>query len=106
MGTVPTKRAILRYSGIFDFDGLYAAVIDWAKNYNFMWHEVDYKHKVPNPLGAEQEWKWLLTKENRYLYSLFIYYLYFFHKFLFCLTLPNVRFCYITLLFRTLYGIL
>lgn len=69
MGTVPTKRAILRFSGIFDFDGLYAAIIDWAKNYNFMWHEVDYKHKVPNPSGAEQEWKWLLTKEVTEYYA-------------------------------------
>ena len=28
-----------------------------------MWHEVDYKHKVPSAEGAEQELKWRLTKK-------------------------------------------
>ena len=62
MGKVSTPRSTIRYSGLFDFDGLYAAIIDWAKNYGYMWHEVDYKHKVPSPAGAEQEWKWSLIK--------------------------------------------
>lgn len=53
-------RVTLRYSGLFDFDGLYATIIDWAKNYGYRWHEIDYKHKVPSPKGAEQEFKWLL----------------------------------------------
>lgn len=61
MGEYSVKRFTLRYKGLFDFDGLYAAVIDWAKNYGYMWHEIDYKHKVPSPKGAEQEWKWELT---------------------------------------------
>ena len=52
----------LRYNGLFDFDGLYAAVTDWAKNYGYMWHEANYKHKVPTPAGAEQELKWILNK--------------------------------------------
>lgn len=52
----------LRYSGLFDFDGLYAAVIDWAKNYGYKWHEFTYKHKVPNPKGAEQELDWIIEK--------------------------------------------
>ena len=63
MADISTPRLTLRYNGLFDFDGLYAAVIDWAKNYNFMWHEVDYKHKVPSPSGAEQELKWMMTKQ-------------------------------------------
>ncbi len=58
-----TPPVILRYTGLFDFDGLYAAVIDWAKHYNWWWHEKVYKHKVPNPLGAEQEMKWELEKK-------------------------------------------
>ena len=58
----PLNKVTLRYQGVFDFDGLYAAVIGWAKNYGYMWHEVDYKHKVPTPDGAEQEMKWILTK--------------------------------------------
>jgi hypothetical protein len=42
---------------------MYAAIIDWAKNYGFLWHEVDYKHKVPSPKGAELELKWTLHKK-------------------------------------------
>jgi hypothetical protein len=41
---------------------MYAAIIDWAKNYGFLWHEADFKHKVPSPKGAEVELKWVLTK--------------------------------------------
>ncbi|MBI2146463.1 hypothetical protein HYU22_03925 [Candidatus Woesearchaeota archaeon] len=53
----------LHYTGLFDFDGLYVAVVDWAKNYGYMWYERSYKHKVPNPKGAEQELDWLITKK-------------------------------------------
>ena len=52
----------LRYNGLFDFDGLYATTIDWAKNYGFRWHEPLYKHKVPSPHGAKQELEWVLEK--------------------------------------------
>src|SRR3989344_8705210 len=53
----------LRYNGLFDFDGLYAAIIDWAKNYGYRWHDKAYKHKVPSPRGAEHEIEWEITKE-------------------------------------------
>ncbi|MBI2668328.1 hypothetical protein HYX14_00650 [Candidatus Woesearchaeota archaeon] len=53
----------IRYNGLFDFDGFYSAVIDWAKNYGFLWREMSYKHKVPAPTGAEQEWEWEITKK-------------------------------------------
>ena len=53
----------IRYSGLFDFDGFYAAVIDWCKMYGYKWDEETYKHKVPSPKGAEQEWKWVCEKE-------------------------------------------
>ncbi len=53
----------LRYSGLFDFDGLYAAVVDWAKHYGYKWHEQVYKHKMPNPKGAEQELEWIIEKK-------------------------------------------
>lgn len=53
----------LRYNGLFDFDGLYAAVVDWAKNYGYRWHETSYKHKVPSPKGAEDEMTWVLSKK-------------------------------------------
>jgi hypothetical protein len=57
------KKIIIQYSGLFDFDGLYAAIIDWAKLYGFQWEEVDFKHKVPNSKGAEQEFKWAMHKK-------------------------------------------
>lgn len=64
---MPTLDAVsrsqtIRYSGLFDFDGLYAAVIDWCKLQGYMWHEKTYKHKVPSPRGAEQELEWEMTK--------------------------------------------
>jgi len=52
------KRFILKYNGLFDLDGMYAAVIDWSKNYGYMWHEADYKQK-PN---GELEIKWIIDK--------------------------------------------
>lgn len=57
----PLPPITLRYQGLFDFDGFYATVIDWAKNYGYMWHEKAYKHKVPSPKGAEQEMDWEMT---------------------------------------------
>ncbi|MEW5897283.1 MAG: hypothetical protein AB1668_06310 [Nanoarchaeota archaeon] len=62
MTEIPLREITLRYNGLFDLDGLYAAVVDWAKNYGYMWHETKYKHKVPSPAGAEQELTWLMTK--------------------------------------------
>ncbi len=57
----PTMR--LRYNGLFDFDALYVAVVDWAKMQGYMWFEKTYKHKVPSPRGAKQELDWILTKK-------------------------------------------
>ena len=48
------KAMRVRYNGLFDFDTLYAAIIDWGKNYGYKIHEKYYKHKVPSPKGAEQ----------------------------------------------------
>jgi len=56
------NKITVSYTGLFDFDGMYAAITDWAKNYGFVWYEVDYKHKVPSPKGAEVELKWSLSK--------------------------------------------
>ena len=53
----------VRYVGLTDFDALYAAVIDWCKSYGYIWQETTYKHKIPSPKGAEQEWVWELEKE-------------------------------------------
>ena len=63
MGEAGLPKITLKYDGLFDFEGLYAAITDWAKNYGFLWHESDYKHKVPSPNGAEQEMKWVIEKK-------------------------------------------
>ncbi len=54
---------LIKYQGLFDFDLLYATMVDWAKNYGYMWHEKTYKHKVPSPMGAEQEIDWEIEKK-------------------------------------------
>lgn len=59
---ITLSKWIIRYNGLFDFDGLYALVTDWAKNYGFIWLETKYKHKVPSPKGAEQEISWKAEK--------------------------------------------
>ncbi len=56
------NKITLQYNGVFDFDGMYAAVIDWAKNYGYLWHERSYKQKVPSPKGAEMEFEWEMSK--------------------------------------------
>jgi hypothetical protein len=68
MGDYNLRLITLRYNGLFDFESLYAAVISWAKNYGYMWHETVYKHKVPSPRGAEQELTWIMNKKvNDYM---------------------------------------
>lgn len=68
MAEIKAPKITLRYNGLFDFDAFYAAVVDWAKNYGYIWHELDYKHKVPSPKGAEQEMKWEInTKVTEYI---------------------------------------
>ena len=63
MDRLSSAPLYVRYTGLTDFDALYAAVIDWCKSYGYVWHETTYKHKIPSPLGAEQEWVWKLDKE-------------------------------------------
>jgi hypothetical protein len=60
---VPNPGVRIRYSGLFDFDGLYSAMADWFKRYRYYLHEEMYKHKVPSPLGAEQEMFWYADSE-------------------------------------------
>ena len=62
MGEIPLHEVILQYNGLYDFDGMYAALVDWAKHYGYLWHEVYYKHKVPDQ-GAEQEMQWDMSKK-------------------------------------------
>ena len=61
-------KLTLRYNGIFDWDGLYAAIVDWGKMYGYKWTEKAFKHKVPSSEGAEEEIEWVLeTKATEYI---------------------------------------
>ena len=58
MEKIPFPPIYIRYSGLFDFDAVYSTMIEWCKNEGYLWQEDVYKHKVPTPAGAEQEWIW------------------------------------------------
>ena len=60
---VSPNRMIIRYRGLFDYDGLYNVMVQWFKQRGFWFHERTYKHKVPTALGAEQEIEWTAEKE-------------------------------------------
>ncbi len=58
----------LKYRGVFDMDGLYRAMVAWMEGQKYEFHEQYYKHKVPSPLGAEQEMGWFgKRKVNPYV---------------------------------------
>lgn len=52
----------IRYNGLYDFDTILAAIIDWGKNYGYKVNEKAYNHKVPSPKGAEQKLEIIFTK--------------------------------------------
>lgn len=57
------KTMIVRYRGLFDYDGLYNVMVQWIKARGYWFHERAYKHKVPTALGAEQEIEWDAEKK-------------------------------------------
>lgn len=61
--TYETPTLIIRYKGLFDFNGLYNLMVQWMKARRFWFHEDTYKHKVPTALGAEQELLWKGNKK-------------------------------------------
>lgn len=73
----PDKPIVIKYSGIFDFDGLYKLMTDWFIDYAFTLEEPTYKHKVPTELGAEQEVEWTgwkkITEYVRYWIQIYIH---------------------------------
>lgn len=68
---------ILKFNGIFDFDGLYKVMHDWLVDRQYYFEESLYKHKVPTPAGAEQHIKWdCWRKVNAYVkYWINIYFI-------------------------------
>ena len=49
---------IIKFNGIFDFNGLMQAMRNWIVDQGYEFHETSVKHKVPSPVGAEQEFVW------------------------------------------------
>ncbi len=54
---------IIRYTGIFDFNGLYQAMVKWLKSRRYWFHEDVYKHKPGGPFGKELEISWRAEKK-------------------------------------------
>lgn len=47
--------AMIKYRGIFDCEGLFRKIYDWLLHQDYEVYEKKYKHKVPDPRGAEDE---------------------------------------------------
>ena len=73
---IDVEKHIIRYKGLFDFDGIYNLVVQWMKARRYWFHETTYKHKVPSPLGAEQEIYFRGEKEvtEFYQHHIFVYF--------------------------------
>ncbi len=58
----------IKFTGVFDNDGLLKMIYQYLKDSNMEVHERAYKHKVPNPHGEEDELSWWAWKNvNWYL---------------------------------------
>jgi len=49
---------LIRYRGVFDFDGLYKMMHSWIVSKRFLFQEGTYKDKVSTPFGNELQIKW------------------------------------------------
>ncbi|MDP7323381.1 MAG: hypothetical protein QF632_01315 [Candidatus Woesearchaeota archaeon] len=58
----------LKYRGVWDYEGLYQLMVQWFEDQGYEFHERVFKHKVPSPLGFEQELGWYgWRKVNAYV---------------------------------------
>lgn len=53
-----TWPATVRYDGVFDFDGMYQAIVDHLRRHNYWFYETLYKRKPWSPMGTELILKW------------------------------------------------
>jgi len=61
--SVIDNRLLIRYKGVFDFEGLYRMMHAWLINKRFLFHEDRYKDKVATPFGNELEIDWKAEKK-------------------------------------------
>jgi len=54
---------LIRYKGVFDYDGMYKMMHAWLISKRFLFHENKYKDKVSTPFGNEIEAKWTAEKK-------------------------------------------
>lgn len=54
---------LIRYKGVFDYDGMYKMMHAWLVSKRFLFHEDKYKDKVSTPFGNEIEAKWSAEKK-------------------------------------------
>ncbi|GIU69510.1 MAG: hypothetical protein KatS3mg002_0746 [Candidatus Woesearchaeota archaeon] len=54
---------MIRYTGVFDFEGLYRMMHAWLINKRFIFHENRYRDKVFTPFGNELEIEWVAEKK-------------------------------------------
>lgn len=57
------EPVLIRYNGVFDFEGLYRMIHAWLINKRFEFHENRYKDKVFSPFGNELEIEWVAEKK-------------------------------------------
>lgn len=60
MASVESKLPVARikFKGLFDYDRLMRDVRNWLIENSYEFNENSYKHKIPTPLGYEQEVTW------------------------------------------------
>lgn len=69
-----TRAVVLKYKGVFDFDGMMDYAFKWFKDRGFEFNEKKHKHKMSCPRGFEIEWDveaWRKI-DDFYKYKLFI----------------------------------
>jgi len=53
----------IKFKGLFDFDRLMREVRSWLIENSYEFQEGSYKHKIPTPLGYEQELVWTAERK-------------------------------------------
>lgn len=78
-----TWPAIVRFDGVFDWDGLYKAIVQYLRRQNYWFYERLYKSKPWSPIGTELVLRWTAERklDEYYKYNLeFEWHLMDFHK--------------------------
>ncbi|MDO8741074.1 MAG: hypothetical protein Q7J54_05885 [Candidatus Woesearchaeota archaeon] len=74
-----TPHYKIKKVGIVDLDGLYRLMHRWYVDRNYYFEEPTYKHKVPSPAGAEEEFEWFgWRKMNDYVKYWILAYMHFY----------------------------